>query len=151
PQVVMMATSRERLGMASEQTYRVPSMSMPDPDRDSTAMSLAQYESVLLFTERARPNLPHFAVTDANAPALASICHRLDGIPLAIELAAARVRSMSVEEVDRRLDQRFRIVTGGSRTSPRRHQTLRALIDWSYDLLSEAEKALLCRVSIFSG
>jgi len=150
-QVTVLVTSRERLAMAGEQTYRVPSMSMPHPDRDTTAASLAQYESVRLFVERARLNLPLFAITDENTPALASICYRLDGIPLAIELAAARVRSMPVEAVNQRLDQRFRLLTGGSRIAPRRQQTLRALIDWSYDLLSDAEKALLWRVSVFSG
>jgi non-specific serine/threonine protein kinase len=151
PQLVILATSREKLGMAGEQTYPVPAMSTPDIEQDATGDSLAQYESVRLFIERARLNLPHFAVTDDNAPALASVCRRLDGIPLAIELAAARVRSMSVAEVDRRLDQRFRLLTGGSVTAPRRHQTLRALIDWSYDLLTEAEKALLWRASVFAG
>jgi len=151
PRVIMVATSRERLGISGEQTYRVPGMSLPDPERDATTANLLQCDSVRLFTERARLNLPHFAITNENAPALASICRRLDGIPLAIELAAARARSMSVEAVSQRLDQRFRLLTGGSRAAPRRQQTLRALIDWSYDLLSDAEKALLCRASIFSG
>src|SRR5207248_7982173 len=101
--------------------------------------------------ERAQFHLPAFTVTNQNAPSLASVCHRLGGIPLAIELAAARVRSLSVEEVNQRLDQRFRLLTGGSRTSLPRQQTLRSLIDWSYDLLSEPEKALLCRLSVFAG
>jgi predicted ATPase len=151
PQVILLVTSREKLGMAGESTYRVPGMTLPDPERNATAANLAQYESVLLFTERARLDLPHFAVTNNNAPALASVCYRLDGIPLAIELAAARARSMSVEGMSQRLDQCFRLLTGGSRMAPRRQQTLRALIDWSYDLLSDAEKTLLWRVSIFSG
>jgi non-specific serine/threonine protein kinase len=151
PHIVMLITSREKLGTLGEQTYPVPALSMPDRERDATAESLARYESARLFVERVRLNLPHFAVTNDNASALASVCCRLDGIPLAIELAAARVRSMSVEEVDRRLDQRFRLLTGGSVTAPRRHQTLRALIDWSYDLLADGEKALLGRVSVFAG
>ena len=95
--------------------------------------------------------LPAFAVTNANAPALASLCNRLDGIPLAIELAAARVRSLSVEEINNKLDNRFRLLTGGSRTALPRQQTLRALTDWSYDLLNDQEKTLLCRLSVFAG
>jgi tetratricopeptide (TPR) repeat protein len=124
---------------------------VPDPERNATPEELSTYESARLFVERARLHRPHFAVTAQNAPALASVCHRLDGIPLAIELAAPRVRSMSMEEVDRRLDQRFGLLTGGSRTALPRHRTLRAMIDWSYDLLSDAERALLCRLSVFSG
>src|SRR5207244_1986648 len=104
-----------------------------------------------LLIERASAALPSFAVTGANAPALASICHRLDGIPLAIELAAARVRALPVEQIASRLDDRFRLLTGGSRTALPRQQTLRALIDWSYDLLSEVEQALLIRLSMFAG
>jgi predicted ATPase len=151
PKVVLLMTSREALGLSGEQTYRVPSLSMPDPKHDVTPERVAPYESVRLFIERAQLNLPQFAVTHENAPALASVCHRLDGIPLALELAAARVRSMSIQEIDRRLDQRFRLLTGGSRTALPRQRTLRALIDWSYDLLSEAEKSLLGRLSVFAG
>jgi predicted ATPase/DNA-binding winged helix-turn-helix (wHTH) protein/Tfp pilus assembly protein PilF len=151
PHIVLLATSREGLGIAGELTYRVPSLSMPDPRQHTTPEQLSQYESIRLLVERARLQLPHFTVTDQNAPALASVCYRLDGIPLALELAAARMRSMSVEEVDRRLDHRFSLLKGGSRTAPTRQQTLRSLIDWSYDLLHEAEKALLCRLSVFAG
>jgi predicted ATPase/class 3 adenylate cyclase len=151
PQVVLLASSREGLGMSGELTFRVPSLSMPDPKRDATPEKLLPYESVRLFIERAQFHRPQFAVTHQNAPALASVCSRLDGIPLAIELAAARMRSMSVEEVNQRLDQRFRLLTGGSRTALPRQQTLRSLIDWSYDLLNEAEQALLCRVSVSAG
>ncbi len=150
-QVVIVVTSRERLGIAGELTYRVPSLSVPDPRVDATPEGLSAYESARLFIERARLQRPHFVVTAQNASALASVCQRLDGIPLAIELAAPRVRSMSMEEVNRRLDQRFGLLTGGSRTALPRHRTLRAMIDWSYDLLSEAEQALLCRLSVFSG
>ena len=151
PRIGMLVTSREGLGMAGELTYRVPSLSMPDPKRDATPESLSQYESARLFIERAQFHRPQFAITQQNAPVLASVCSRLDGIPLAIELAAARVRSMSVEEVNQRLDQQFRLLTGGSRTALPRQQTLRSLIDWSYELLNDAEKVLLCRLSVFSG
>jgi predicted ATPase/class 3 adenylate cyclase len=151
PQMVVLATSREALGIPGELTFRVPSLSTPDPKRDVTPEQLSSFESVRLFVERAQFNMPRFAVTAQNAPALASVCHRLDGIPLAIELAAARVRAMSMEQLDQRLDQRFHLITGGSRMAPRRQQTLRALIDWSYDLLDPAEMAMLCRLSAFAG
>ena len=151
PDVRLMASSREPLNLAGEQTYRVPSLSLPDPKKAQTAEGLSQYEAVRLFIERAQAVQPSFSVTDANAPAVAQVCFRLDGVPLAIELAAARVRSLSAEEINRRLDQRFRLLTGGSRDTLPRQQTLRALIDWSYDLLTEAEKALLCRLSVFAG
>jgi predicted ATPase/DNA-binding winged helix-turn-helix (wHTH) protein len=149
--LVILVTSRERLGIPGELTFHVPSLSAPDPELDSAPEQISRYEASRLFVERARLHRPHFAVTAQNAPALASICHRLDGIPLAIELAAPRLRSMSVEEVDRRLDRRFSLLTGGSRTALPRHRTLRSAIDWSYDLLDEVEQALLCRVSVFSG
>nr|WP_309695860.1 tetratricopeptide repeat protein [Armatimonas sp.] len=151
PRVHILASSREALGIAGELTYRVPSLSLPDSSKHQTPESLSPFESVQLFIERALFQQSTFAVTNANAPALASICHRLDGIPLAIELAAARVRSLSVEEINGKLDQCFRLLTGGSRTALPRQQTLRSLIDWSYDPLSEAEKALLCRLSVFAG
>ena len=151
PKVTVLVTSRERLGIPGELTYRVPSLSIPDPTRGDTPQSLVDYESVRLFSERAQLHVPQFAVTDQNARALASICRRLDGIALAIELAAARVRSMSVDEVNQRLDQRLGLLTGGSRTVPHRQQTLRAAIDWSYDLLSDAEKGLFCAISAFAG
>jgi tetratricopeptide (TPR) repeat protein len=110
-----------------------------------------QYEAVRLFVDRALLTQSGFVVTDANASAVAQICHRLDGIPLAIELAAARVKVLSVEQIAVRLDDCFRLLTGGSRTALPRHQTLRATIDWSYELLSEAERTLLERLSVFSG
>jgi len=147
----ILATSREGLGISGETTYRVPSLALPDPKKPQTPASLSLYESVRLFVERAVQVRTDFTITNENAPALAAICHRLDGIPLAIELAAARVRSLSVEEVNQRLDQRFRLLTGGNRTALPRQQTLRSLIDWSYDLLSDAEKTLFCRLSVFSG
>jgi predicted ATPase len=149
--IAWLVTSRERLGVPGEVTYRVPSLSMPEAGRDTSAQRLVEYESVRLFRERAWLHLPHFEVTDLNAPALASICRRLDGIPLAIELAAARTRSMSIDELDRRLDRSLALLAGGSRTLPRRQQTLRAAIDWSFDLLSDAEKALFRRMAVFAG
>lgn len=150
-QVTILATSREGLGISGETTYRVPSLSLPDSKKPQTPESLSLYESVRLFVERAVQVQTSFTITNDNAPALAAICHRLDGIPLAIELAAARIRSLSVEEVNQRLDQRFRLLTGGNRTALPRQQTLRSLIDWSYDLLSDAEKTLLSHLSVFLG
>jgi predicted ATPase/class 3 adenylate cyclase len=151
PHVLLLATSREGMGISGELTYQVPSLSLPDPKRDATPEALVHFEAVRLFIERALFHQPQFAVTSQNAPALASVCHRLDGIPLAIELAAARVRNLTVEEVNQKLDQRFRLLTGGSRTALPRQQTLRSLIDWSYDLLNEPEKALFRRLSVFCG
>jgi predicted ATPase/class 3 adenylate cyclase/Tfp pilus assembly protein PilF len=151
PAVKVLTTSREPLGVAGELTYRVPSLSFPDPVQTQTPQSLSQYEAVCLFFERAQFHKPDFAVTDKNAPALASVCFHLDGIPLAIELAAARVRSLSVAEINSRLDSRFRLLTGGDRMALPRHQTLRATIDWSYDLLTEQERLLLSRQTVFVG
>lgn len=151
PNVKILTSSRQGLGIAGEQTYRVPSLSLPDPKQQATAESVSQYESVRLFLERASLHKQDFAVTNYNATVLASVCRRLDGIPLAIELAAARVRSLTVEEIDTKLDNRFRLLIGGSRTALPRQQALRALIDWSYDLLQEPEKMLLCRLSVFAG
>ncbi len=152
PHTKLLATSREALNVAGEQTYRVPSLSLPDPRHLPPGLeSLTQYEAVRLFIDRAVLAQSSFAVTNQNAPALAQVCHRLDGIPLAIELAAARVRALPVEQIAAHLDDRFRLLTGGSRTSLPRHQTLRALIDWSYDLLDERERVLLRRLSVFAG
>jgi len=151
PNVTVLVTSRERLGVPGELTYRVPSLTVPDPNDEVSSQRIAGYESVRLFIERAQLHHPQFTVTNENAPALANICRRLDGIPLAIELAAARVRSMSLEEIAQRLDQRFGLLTGGARTLPPRQRTLRAIIDWSVDLLSESECALFCALSTFSG
>ena len=151
PHVVLLVSSREGLGIAGERTLRVPSLSIPDPKHDESPERLLQFESVRLFIERAQSHLQQFSLTPQNAAALASICRRLDGIPLALELAAARVRSLSAEEVNRRLDQRFRLLTGGSRTALPRQQTLRSLIDWSYDLLRDTEQMLLRRLAVFAG
>ena len=151
PNLAILATSREALNTTGETAFYVPSLSMPDPQKSASIEALKQSESVRLFIERANAANPNLQLNDANAPAIAQICLRLDGMPLAIELAAARVNSISVEEIAARLDDRFRLLTAGSRTALPRYQTLRASIDWSYDLLSDAECALLRRLSVFAG
>ena len=150
-QVSIIASSREALGMGGEQSFRVPSLSIPDVDPAHTPDSVALFDAVQLFIDRAQLARPDFEINQQNAATLASICYRLDGIPLAIELAAARVRSMALEEINQRLDQRFSLLTGGPRTALPRQQTLRSLIDWSYDLLNATEQALFCRLALFSG
>ena len=147
----IVATGREVLGIAGETTYLVPSLSIPNGRKLTRADELADYESVELFVDRARSAKPAFALSDDNAQPIVQICKRLDGIPLAIELAAARVRALSVEQIATRLDDSFRLLTGGSRTALPRHQTLRATIDWSYNLLTEPERTLLRRLSVFAG
>lgn len=151
PQVKILATSREGLDVAGETLYHVPSLSLPDPQRLPALDALSQYEAVHLFIERASAVQPHFAVTNLNAPAVAQICFRLDGIPLAIELAAARIKHFSPDQIAARLDDRFRLLMGSSRTAVPRQQTLRAAIDWSYSLLSEPERILFRRLSVFAG
>ncbi|MGE5376018.1 MAG: adenylate/guanylate cyclase domain-containing protein, partial [Bacteroidota bacterium] len=151
PHVRILTSSREALGIAGEVTYRVPSLELPRVDRLPSKDSLSQYEAVKLFIDRAVSAIPSFTVTNENAPFVAQICQRLDGIPLAIELAAAKVRVLSVEQIARRLDDRFRLLTGGSRTALERHQTLRAAIDWGYNLLPPMEQALFRRLSVFAG
>jgi len=147
----ILATSREALGVDGEAIWHVPSLSVPDVHHLPDLERLTQYEAVRLFIERALLVQPDFAVTSANAPPVTQICVRLDGIPLAIELAASRVRSLNVDQIARRLDDRFRLLTGGSRTALERHQTLRATIDWSYNLLSDEERTALRRLSAFMG
>ncbi len=155
PDVTILATSREPLGINGEYTYRVPSLPLPAlPDEsggNDRPLDWEKYDAVRLFAERAEQTRNDFTMTGRNAFAAATICRRLDGIPLAIELAAARVRSLSVEEINARLDNRFRLLTGGSRAALPRQQTLRALIDWSYDLLSLTERTMLNRLSVFVG
>lgn len=159
PRVRLLATSREALGLAGEVLYRVGPLSIPDKGAlaameaatEGVWPSLLRYDSVRLFCDRATAFSPAFAVTSRNAPALAQVCRRLDGIPLAIELAAARIRSLSVEQIAARLDDRFDLLTGGSRAAMPRQQTLRALIDWSYELLSDPERVVLQRLSVFMG
>lgn len=146
----VMATSREALGIAGESLYPVPSMDLPRSS-DTSVEELAESESVRLFVDRARAVQPAFVLNDRNAPAVVQICRRLDGIPLAIELAAARVKALPPEQIAARLDDRFRLLTGGSRMALPRHRTLKAAIDWSFDLLTDAERALFMRLSVFSG
>ena len=151
PHVQILATSREALSVSGERTYRVPSLTTPDPDRRYTRESLMEFESIKLFVDRAVMSQPTFELNNSTAGPIAQLCHRLDGIPMAIELAAARVRALPVERIAERLDDRFRLLTGGARTALPRQQTLRAMIDWSYDLLTTKEKTLLRRLSVFSG
>jgi predicted ATPase/transcriptional regulator with XRE-family HTH domain len=155
PQLRILTTSRESLGVLSATTWQVPALSLPDPspasDTPPAIERLREAEAVQLFVERAAAAQPGFALTLRNAPAVAQLCHRLDGMPLAIELAASRVRAISVEELATRLDDRFRLLASGNRTALPRHQTLRALVDWSYDLLAEPERALLRRLAVFAG
>ncbi|OFX28072.1 MAG: hypothetical protein A2Z07_05320 [Armatimonadetes bacterium RBG_16_67_12] len=151
PDVRIRATSRERLGVAGEVVSRVPSLTVPDLARLPAFEVLARSEAVRLFGERAVAAWPGFRVTHDNAPLVAHICQRLDGIPLAIELAAARVNVLSLDQIALRLNDRFRLLVGGSRTAPSRQQTLRAALDWSYVLLAERERALLGRLSVFAG
>jgi predicted ATPase/transcriptional regulator with XRE-family HTH domain len=152
-QLRILATSRESLRIPGEYTYRLPSLGVPtagEAVRLSAARS-AEYTAVMLFAERAQARDRRFALTDANAPIVAEICRRLDGIPLAIELAAARVKTLSLKALLEKLQQRFRILTGGDRTALPRHQTMRALIDWSYDLLTPSEQHLFDCLSVFAG
>jgi non-specific serine/threonine protein kinase len=151
PDLQILATSREALGIGGETAWRVPSLALPDARREPGLKGLTQFEAARLFIGRAEAALPSFAVTNENAPAVAEICRRLDGIPLAIELAAARVKALTVEQIQARLDDRFRLLTGGSRTALPRHRTLRAMIDWGYDLLAEPERKLLRRLAVFAG
>jgi len=151
PDIAVLVTSREHLGMTGELTYRVPSLRVPRAAETSTPETVSPYEGVRLFVERAKLVRPDFDLTPENAPCVASICTRLDGMPLAIELAAPRLRSMSVDELSGRLDQRFALLTDGSRTALPRHRTLRSMLDWSYDLLSERDQAMLRRLAVFAG
>lgn len=151
PYIHLLLTSREALTIAGESIYRVPSLSLPDPSTVYTPECLLEFEAVRLFIARACAVASAFTVTPTNAPALTAICLRLDGIPLALELAAARVRSMPLEQIAARLDDRFQLLTGGSKTALPRQQTLRALMDWSFCLLTAAEQDLFCRLSVFVG
>jgi len=147
----IIATSREALKCEGEMMYKVLSLTHPQPEDKNTPLELSQYEAVRLFIERALSVNPSFRVTNENAPALAQICFQLDGIPLAIELAAARTRLMPLDKICEKLEHRFKLLTGGRRTALPRQQTLKALIDWSYDLLTEDEKILFKKLAVFSG
>jgi non-specific serine/threonine protein kinase len=151
PRVQILATSREPFAIPGEAVFGVPSLAFPDPEHLPAPERLADFVAVRLFVDRARLVQPDFAVSRANAAALAHICQRLDGIPLALELAAARLRLLTTEALSERLDDVFHLLTAGSRVALPRQQTLRATIDWSYQLLSEPERRLLQRLSVFAG
>ena len=167
PRLTVLATSREALGIEAEHTWPVPPLALPPPDAVGPGRpapegsegpkgplapdQLTRYEAVRLFVARATAVAPDFALTEANAPAVAEVCRRLDGIPLALELAASRVRALSVAQIAARLGDRFGLLTAGSRTALPRHQTLRAAVGWSYDLLPGDERRLFARLSVFAG
>ena len=151
PKLKVIATSREVLGIAGETPWRVPSLAVPDPDRLPAFDQVAESTAVALFIDRAQAASPSFLLTMENAPLVVQVCQRLDGIPLAIELAASRLSLLSLPQMLTRLNDRFKLLTGGRRTALPRQQTLRAAIDWSHDLLAEPERTLLRRVSVFSG
>ncbi|HXM72686.1 MAG TPA: adenylate/guanylate cyclase domain-containing protein, partial [Candidatus Dormibacteraeota bacterium] len=151
PLLTILATSREGLNIQGETLMPVPALRVPDGDTLPPLDELREYEAISLFVDRCSSYQPAFALTEENAADIVRICRRLDGVPLALELAAARVRVLSVAQVAKRLDDRFRLLTGGSRTVLARQQTLRAMIDWSYDLLTDSERLLLRRLSIFVG
>jgi non-specific serine/threonine protein kinase len=147
----ILTSSRQPLHIAGETTYHVPPLSVPEPQRTVTTEALTQYEAVRLFLDRAHSVQPGFQLTDMNSKSVVDICHRLDGIPFALELIAARVRALSVDEIATRLDDRFRLLTGGDRTALPRQRSMYASIEWSYDLLTTQERALLRRLAVFAG
>jgi predicted ATPase/class 3 adenylate cyclase/DNA-binding CsgD family transcriptional regulator len=151
PESVVVATSREPLSVPGELVWRVPSLDLPDPTQIQTIKSIEQSDAARLFLDRARRARHGLSLTDESAQAVARICLRLDGIPLSIELAAARCRNLAIEQIARELDDRFRLLTGGARTVLARQQTLKASIDWSHDLLDVSERAALRRLGVFSG
>lgn len=149
--IAILATSREPLGLPGETTWRVPSLTLP-PERAAISLeALTQFEAVRLFIDRAVKARPNFTVTNENAPAVSEVCHRLDGIPLAIELAAARTRVLTISQIAEGLADRFGLLTGGARTALPRQRTLEASVDWSYNVLEPNEKILLNRLSVFAG
>jgi predicted ATPase/class 3 adenylate cyclase len=151
PRLTALVTSRVALALRGEQVYLVPPLDLPDPKRLPDLPTLCRFEAVRLFTERALAVSPRFQVTEENAPAVAQITARLDGLPLAIELAATRTKVLSPEELAGRLGERLTILTSGTRTAPERQRTLRDTITWSHDLLHEAEQRLFARLSVFAG
>src|SRR6266498_2910818 len=151
PKLKILATSIEALGLFNETTWQVPSLPLPEMQGSLSLKELQKFASIELFNERAGNAKSGFALDDRNASSVAQICQRLDGIPLAIELAAARVKVLSIDEIAARLDDRFSLLTAGSRTAIPRHQTLRATIDWSYDLLTDPERIFFRRLSVFAG
>ncbi|MFE5703450.1 protein kinase [Rhodococcus koreensis] len=151
PRLRILATSREPLSIGGEAVLRVPPLAVPDPERRPSLRGLPKYDAVTLFVERAAAAVPGFALTEENAAAVAGICHRLDGLPLPIELAAARLRAMSPEQILDRLTDRYALLTRGSRGAPTRQQTLRLSVDWSFELCSAGEQLVWGRVAVFAG
>jgi predicted ATPase/DNA-binding CsgD family transcriptional regulator/Tfp pilus assembly protein PilF len=153
PELRILATSREPLRVRGETVWRVPPLALPPPSpmANGQLADLAGCEAVRLFLDRAAAVRPGFGLTRQNSPAVSQLCRTLDGIPLAIELAAARMRALSAEQISARLDDRFRLLASGDRTAPVRQQTLRAAVDWSHDLLTESEQILLRRLAVFAG
>ena len=151
PALVVLATSREALGVEGELSWQVPPLSLPAGTPAPTASALAAYDAVKLFEQRAQLVRPSFRITDENAAAVLTICQRLDGLPLAIELAAARMRILSSAQLAERMDDIFAVLVGGARSAPARHQALRATLDWSYDLLDSDERATFRRLATFFG
>lgn len=151
PNLTVLATSRESLAVFGEIVWPVPTLSLPDPKAEINVGELMRYEAVRLFVDRARSRLPSFELTPENARSVAAICRKLDGMPLAIELSTARMGALAVEQVAVRLEDSLGFLTGGDRTASTRHRTLRATLDWSYDLLSEPERKLFARLSVFAG
>jgi predicted ATPase/DNA-binding SARP family transcriptional activator len=151
PHVTILATSRENLGARGERVYLLPSLNLPPPHEEPAAEDVAGFSAVALFVDRAVASDAHFVFSDDKAGVIVEICRRLDGIALAIELAAARVRTLSVHQLLERLREQFRLLTGGGRVAHPRHQTMRAALDWSYEWLSETEKAMFRRLAIFQG
>ena len=151
PQVTILATSREALGVPGEKAWLLPSLSLPGPGLAPGISSIFQSEAVSLFVERTGDVIPGYQPGEGDAPTIAQICRRLDGIPLAIELAAARMNLLSAQEIAARLDRRFSLLTSGRRTALPRHRTLQAAIEWSYDLLRESEQVIFRRLSVFAG
>ncbi|MGW4338587.1 protein kinase domain-containing protein [Rhodococcus koreensis] len=151
PGLRVLGTSREPLGIGGEAVLRVPPLPVPDPGRQTSLRGLPRYDAVTLFVERAAVAVPGFVLTEENAAAVAGICHRLDGLPLPIELAAARLRAMSPEQILQRLTDRYALLTRGSRGAPSRQQTLRLCIDWSFELCTAGEQLVFGRVAVFAG
>ena len=151
PRLTVLATSRAALRLSGEREYPVPPLALPDPRHLPAPGQLGRYAAVRLFVERAQAVKPDFRLTNENAPAIAAICHRLDGLPLAIELAAARVRLLPPQAMLARLERRLPLLTGGARDRPERQQTLRGAIDWSYRLLEPGEQQLFARLAVFAG
>jgi predicted ATPase/transcriptional regulator with XRE-family HTH domain len=153
PRLQILATSREMLGITGERSYHVPSLERPAPEVVSTLSveKALTYDAIALFVDRAKLACNQFALTEQNVSTVAEICRQLDGVPLAIEIAAARISVLSAATLAQRLNERFLVLTGGSRNAPPRHKTMRALLDWSYDLLNEDERRFLRRLSVYVG